>query len=211
MAHIDKSYRAGISTPSLRIQTVGISQCCSRHSKTPLGEEQNIFATLTVRIYCTFGSSKTGLCNKVWAKIRSVEFELFHTKVKLGVCFGMQFAVLDAPYLWPYFVAKSSLWRSVRRYVPWVWHTDFEFQLVVFRCDKPREQEQTSFSPKSGSFHYFVLNGKVSSTVARRRGTQTFTWTSSSTGNPLHKYRRAIDFLSTRTIPGPCEGHRFDF
>ena len=31
----------------------------------------------------------------------------------------MQFAVLDAPYVWPYFVAKSSLGRSIRRYVAW--------------------------------------------------------------------------------------------
>ena len=46
----------------------------------------------------------------------------------------MQFSVLDAPYFWPYFVAKSSLGRSIRRYTPWVWRKDFGSHLVVFRC-----------------------------------------------------------------------------
>ena len=35
-----------------------------------------------------------------------------------GVCLGMQFAVLDAPYLLLFFVSKSSLGSSSRRYVP---------------------------------------------------------------------------------------------
>ena len=47
----------------------------------------------------------------------------------------MQLAVLDAPYFWPYFVAKSSLGRSIRRYAPWVWWKEFGSHLVVFRCD----------------------------------------------------------------------------
>ena len=29
----------------------------------------------------------------------------------------MQFAVHDAPHLWPYFVAKSSLGSSIRKYI----------------------------------------------------------------------------------------------
>ena len=58
----------------------------------------------------TYGLPQTGLCNKVWVKVRSAKFDLFHTQVKLRVCFGMQFDVLDAPpYVWPYFVSKSSL------------------------------------------------------------------------------------------------------
>ena len=32
------------------------------------------------------------------------------------------------------FVAKSSLGRSLRRYIPWVWRKDFGSHLVVFRC-----------------------------------------------------------------------------
>ena len=45
--------------------------------------------------------------SKKWPKVRSVKFELFHTLVKLRVCFGMQFPVLDVPYVWPYLIAKS--------------------------------------------------------------------------------------------------------
>ena len=41
---------------------------------------------------------------------------------------------LDAPCFWPNFVAKSSFGRSIRRYVPRVWRTDFGFHLVVLRC-----------------------------------------------------------------------------
>ena len=51
---------------------------------------------------------------------------MFHTYIKLRVSFGKQFAALDSPYFWPYFVANSSLGRSIRRYVPaWVWRKDF--------------------------------------------------------------------------------------
>ena len=81
-------------------------------------QQTKIFSSHS-RCLPTYGSSQTGLCNKVWPKIRNVEFELFHKWVKLRSCLGMHSAVLDAPYLWPYFLAKSSLGRSIRRYVPW--------------------------------------------------------------------------------------------
>ena len=47
------------------------------HSETPLGENK-IFSPDS-RCVPTYGSSQTGLCNKVWPKVRNVKFELFHT------------------------------------------------------------------------------------------------------------------------------------
>ena len=48
------------------------------YRKTPPGENRNLFAALTFTVR-TYGSFQTGLRNKVWVKVRSVEFELFLT------------------------------------------------------------------------------------------------------------------------------------
>ena len=66
----------------------------------------------------TYKSSKTGLCNKLWSQVWSVELELFRTSVNLRVCFYMKFHVLDAPYLWPYVIGQCSLGRVIRMLTP---------------------------------------------------------------------------------------------
>ena len=66
----------------------------------------------------TYTLFHTELRTKVSEKERIVEFEMILPYTKLRVCFGMEFAVLDAPFFWLYFVAKSSAGRSTRRYVP---------------------------------------------------------------------------------------------
>ena len=53
----------------------------------------------------------------VWGKVRSVELELFHMWMKLRVCFGMQFAVSDAPCLWPYILWYKVQLGTVHAYV----------------------------------------------------------------------------------------------
>ena len=83
----------------------------------------------------TYGSSQTGLCSKVCSKVRSIKYSKLHTKANSEFHLRMKHLELDVPYFWPYFVAKSSLGRSIRRYVPWVWRKDFGSHLVVFRCE----------------------------------------------------------------------------
>ena len=48
-----------------------------------------------------YKSSQTGLCDKVWTKVRNVGLELFHTQVKLSVFLDMQLDALEDPLFWP--------------------------------------------------------------------------------------------------------------
>ena len=56
----------------------------------------------------------------------------------------MQFAALDAPYFWPYSVAKSRFGPFIRRYAQWVLRKHFGFHAVVFRCDPSRNVSSQS-------------------------------------------------------------------
>ena len=95
--------------------------------------EQKSFR-LTHATYLRMDRPKTGLYNKVRPKVRSIKYSKLHTKANSEFHLGMKHLKLDAPYLWPYFVAKSSVGRSIRRYAPWVWRKDFGLNFVVFRC-----------------------------------------------------------------------------
>ena len=68
-----------------------------------------------------YGSPQTGLCNKVWPKVRSVKYSKLRTKANSEFHLRMKQSELDVPYFWQYFVAKSSLGRSIRRFAPCVW------------------------------------------------------------------------------------------
>ena len=83
----------------------------------------------------TYGSSQTGLCNKVRPKERSVKYSKLHTKANSKFHPRMKQLELDTPYFCPNFVAKSRLGRSIRRYAPRVWRKDFGSHLVVLRCE----------------------------------------------------------------------------
>ena len=86
---------------------------------------KNIIFSLHSRCVLTYGSSQTGLCNKVRPKVRSVQYSKLYTKANSEFHLRMKQLEPGVPYLWQYFVAKSSLGRSIRKYAPWVWRKDF--------------------------------------------------------------------------------------
>ena len=84
----------------------------------------------------TYGSYQTRLCIKVRPEVRNVKCIKLHTQANSEFHLGMKQLKFDVPYFWLYFVAKSNIEQSVRRYTyaPWVWRKDFGFHLVMFRC-----------------------------------------------------------------------------
>ena len=66
----------------------------------------------------TYESSQTRISNAVWSEVRSVKYSKLHTKANSEFHLRMKQLELDVPHSWPYFVAKSSLGRSIRRYTP---------------------------------------------------------------------------------------------
>ena len=105
----------------------------SLHSETPPGENQ-IFSPDS-RCVLTYGSSQTGLCNKVWPEVRSVKYSKLLTKANSKFHLLMKTTRNRYSVLLHKLCFQSPIWDD-----PYVGthrergEKSFGFYLVVFRC-----------------------------------------------------------------------------